>query len=66
MKINPQKIVGQFVVTIHVENELPEDKMSALCDSVSDALDEIQFRQLIRQKFEEHLIGGVKIDVSDY
>ncbi len=62
-------IVNQFIVTIkvtdHKEESISHEELNELTEAVSNALDNIEFSQIIRQKFDQHNISGVSVRVED-
>jgi hypothetical protein len=58
-------ILNQFTVTIMDNGQHTDAQLKELSNKVSDALDEICFNDIIRQKLNEHGVSGVFIKVED-
>lgn len=60
-----ETILYEFKVRITCPSDWTDSKQQAWAERVNDALDDIQFNQIIRQKFEQHGIEGVGIEVVE-
>lgn len=58
-------VLNQFTVTISVDAKKMTDKeLDPLCTEISEALDDINFTALIRQKFKEHKIDMDSVTIN--